>query len=246
MKRAIPPDFAVGPFVEAWSNDAILAQLADDLDDQVCPSQLNELEAELIRVRLVKPSSMPQRPAQAPVQRTASNHQPAAAQPGTTAAPTPGAGHAGIPYQPPPAHQPQHTVPPTTQPPAAAVAHAWPAQASAVVTTAAPAALTAAPPPSTAAGAQALPQVTTAPQHSPQAPAASKETIDAGYRVFAAASIAGLDGQQKRMLQRLQHHQAILCAEQLQPYLEKSPITAQDAAMMKIVLLQWIALLARP
>lgn len=35
MKRAIPPDFAVGPFVEAWSNDAILAQLADDLDDQV-------------------------------------------------------------------------------------------------------------------------------------------------------------------------------------------------------------------
>lgn len=40
--------------------------------------------------------------------------------------------------------------------------------------------------------------------------------------------------------------QAILCAEQLQPYLEKSPITAQDAAMMKIVLLQWIALLARP
>ncbi len=165
----------------------------------MCPSRPNDLEAELLRVKVVKP----QRPTQAPVQRTASSHQPAAPQPGTTAVPTPGA---GIPYQPP-----QHTVPTPAQPPPAANANTWPAQAPAAVSAAAIAPVASpAPPPSAAAagaGAQATLQVPAAPQHSPQAPAASKETIDAGFKVFAAASLAGLDGQQKRMLQRLQNNQ---------------------------------------
>lgn len=34
MQGAIPPVFAVGPFVDAWSNDDIVAQLPDDLPDQ--------------------------------------------------------------------------------------------------------------------------------------------------------------------------------------------------------------------